>query len=113
MPAATGNCQTGASFYCGWQSSSGLSAFSAPLAPQRRLHRTRAPTSAQLTHLADKIAHRVCRHLARKGWLEGEEESVFLTDSAGCDEGMDALRMSSITDRIATGAQAATSPAFE
>ncbi len=71
-----------------------------------RLHRTRAPTTAQLTHLADTIAHRVCRHLARKGWLEGEEESVFLTDSAGGDDGMDALRMSSITYRIATGAQA-------
>ena len=71
-----------------------------------RLHRARAPTSAQLTELAGKIAHRVCRHLARKGWLEGEEESVFLTDSAGCDDGMDALRMSSITYRIATGAQA-------
>ena len=71
-----------------------------------RLHRTRAPTTAQLTHLADTIAHRVCRHLTRKGWLEGEEESVFLTDSAGGDDGMDALRMSSITYRIATGAQA-------
>ena len=47
--------------------------------PQRkpRLHRTRAPTSAQLTELANTIAHRVCRHLTRKGWLEGEDESVF------------------------------------
>ena len=71
-----------------------------------RLHRTRAPTTAQLTHLADTIAHRVCRHLTCKGWLEGEEESVFLTDSAGGDDGMDALRMSSITYRIATGTQA-------
>ena len=71
-----------------------------------RLHRTRAPTTAQLTYLADTIAHRVCRHLTRKGWLEGEEESVFLTDNAGGDDGMDALRMSSITYRIATGAQA-------
>ena len=59
-----------------------------------------------MTHLADKIAHRVCRHLARKGWLEGEEESAFLTDSAGGDDGMDALRMSSITYRIATDTQA-------
>ncbi len=76
--------------------------------PQRkpRLRRARAPTSAQLTHLADKIARRVCRHLARKGWLEGEDESAFLSDSAGSDDGMDALRMSSITYRIATGAQA-------
>ena len=46
--------------------------------PQRkpRLHRARAPTSAQLTQLASKIAHRVCRHLARQGWLEGEDESA-------------------------------------
>jgi len=50
-----------------------------------RLRRARAPTSAQLTHLAEKIAHRVCRHLARKGWLEGEDESAFLSDSAGCE----------------------------
>jgi len=37
------------------------------------------PTSAQLTQLAGKIAHRVCRHLVRKGWLEGEEDSAFLS----------------------------------
>ncbi len=75
--------------------------------PQRkpRLHRARAPTSAQLTQLADTIARRVCRHLARKGWLEGEDESVFLTDSAGSDDDMDRLRMNSITYRIAIGAQ--------
>jgi hypothetical protein len=66
-----------------------------------RLRRARAPTSAQLTHLAGKIAHRVCRHLARQGWLEGEDESAFLSDRAGCDDGLDALRLSSITYRIA------------
>lgn len=76
--------------------------------PQRkpRLHRTRAPTSAQLTELANTIAHRVCRHLSRRGWLEGEDESVFLSDSAGSDDGMDGLRMSSMTYRIATGRDA-------
>ena len=66
----------------------------------------RAPTSAQLTQLADTIARRVCRHLAKRGWLEGEDDSAFLTDSAGGDDGLDALQMSSITYRIATGAQA-------
>jgi len=71
-----------------------------------RPHRARAPTCAQLTQLAGKIAHRVCRHLVRQGWLEGEDESAFLSDSAGGDDGMDGLRMSSITYRIATGAQA-------
>src|SRR5690606_32448642 len=52
--------------------------------PQRkpRLRRTRAPTSAQLTALANTIAHRVCRHLTRRGWLEGEGESDFLSDRA-------------------------------
>ncbi len=76
--------------------------------PQRkpRLHRTRAPTSEQLTQLADKIAHRLCRHLARNGWLEGEEDSAFLSERAGGDDSLDALRMSSITNRIATGTQA-------
>ncbi|MBY3801829.1 transposase zinc-binding domain-containing protein, partial [Pseudomonas aeruginosa] len=70
--------------------------------PQRkpRLHHTRAPTSAQLTELANTIAHHVCRHLSRRGWLEGEDESVFLSDSAGSDDGMDGLRMSSMTYRI-------------
>ncbi|ULH02022.1 transposase [Aeromonas caviae] len=71
-----------------------------------RLRRARAPTSAQLTQLANTIAHRVCRHLSRRGWLEGEDESVFLSDSAGSDDGMDGLRMSSMTYRIATGRDA-------
>jgi len=71
-----------------------------------RLRRARAPTSAQLTQLANTIAHRVCRHLTRRGWLEGEDESVFLSDSAGSDDGMDGLRMSSMTYRIATGRDA-------
>jgi len=74
--------------------------------PESGVDRASAPTFAQLTLLADKIAHRVCRHLERNGWLEGEDESVFLSDRAGCDDGLDALRMSSITYRIATGAQA-------
>jgi len=71
-----------------------------------RLHRARAPTAAQLTALAGTIAHRVCRHLVRQGWLEGEGDSAHLSDSVGGDEAMDALRMSSITYRIATGPHA-------
>lgn len=47
----------------------------------------------------------MCRHLVRQGWLEGEGESAFLTDHDGGDA-MDALRLTSITDRIATGADA-------
>ncbi len=74
--------------------------------PQRcksRLRRARAPTSAQLTELAGRIAHPICRHLARCGWLEGEVESMFRSGGAGSDAGIDALRMSFITYRIATG----------
>ena len=48
----------------------------------------------------------MCRHLARNGWLEGEDESAFLSERVGGDDGMDALRMSSMTYRIATGEQA-------
>jgi len=73
-----------------------------------RLHRARAPTSAQLTQLADTIAHRVCRHLTRSGWLDSEDESAFLSERAGGDDGMDGLRMSSITYRIATGKHSPT-----
>jgi hypothetical protein len=71
-----------------------------------RLRCVRAPASAKLTELAGTIAHRICRHLTRRGWLEGEEESVFLSDNAGSEDGMDALRMSSISCRIATGPHA-------
>jgi len=74
--------------------------------PASGVDRAHAPTFAQLTLLAGKIAHRVCRHLVRKSLLEGEDESAFLSDRAGCDDGLDALRMSSITDRIATGKHA-------
>jgi hypothetical protein len=76
--------------------------------PQRkpRLHRARAPSPTDLTALAGTIAHRVCRHLVRHGWPEGEGESAFLTDDAGDDATMDALRMSSITYRIASGPHA-------
>lgn len=71
--------------------------------PQRkpRLQRARAPTFTQLTQLAATIACRLCRHLTRKGWLEGENESAFLSDRAAGDDGIDALRMSSIIYRVA------------
>ncbi len=71
-----------------------------------RLHRARAPSSSELTALVGRIAHRVCRHLVRQGWLEGEGESAYLTGNAASDDGMDALRTSSITYRVATGKHA-------
>jgi len=45
------------------------------------------------------------RHLAKQGYLESEDDVPFLTDAAASDEGVDALRMSSVTYRVATGAQ--------
>lgn len=39
-------------------------------------------------------------------WPEGEDESMFLSDSAASEDGMGALRASSITSRIATGKHA-------
>lgn len=71
------------------------------------LHRARAPSFSELTALASLIAHRVCRHLVRQGWLEDEGESAFFTGDAASDDGMDALRSSSITYRVATGKHAA------
>jgi len=49
------------------------------------------------------------QHAARKpasSGPEGEDESAFLSERAGCDDGLDALRMNSITYRIATGKHA-------
>jgi hypothetical protein len=70
-----------------------------------RLRRVGAPSPTRLTALADTIAQRLCRQLARLGWLEGECESAFLFDCAGGDDAMDALRMNSIKCHIATGPQ--------
>jgi len=70
------------------------------------LHRAHAPTSAALTTLCGKIARRVCRHLAKRGYLESEEDAPCLTEAASDEEDMDGLRMSAITYRIATGPQA-------
>lgn len=75
--------------------------------------------AATVSQLQDAVAHATSpaahlptaryaphRHLARKGWLEDEDESAFLWERAGSDDAMDALRMSSITYRIATGKHA-------
>ncbi|MFN9791678.1 MAG: transposase, partial [Pseudomonadota bacterium] len=80
---------------------------SAEAAPRKpRLHRALAPTAAQRTALTGTIAHRMGRHLARQGWLEGEGDAAHLSDRAGSDDAMDTLRMRSITYRIATGKHA-------
>nr|WP_251314821.1 transposase [Escherichia coli] len=71
-----------------------------------RLHRARAPTTAQLTpagscHRAPGVSAPDAQRLARRGG-----ESAFTADSAAGDDSMDGLRMSSITYRIATGRDA-------
>jgi type I restriction enzyme M protein len=35
------------------------------------------------------IADRVCRHPTRMGWLNGEDESVFLAEAASRDDGLE------------------------
>ena len=47
-------------------------------------------------------------HQAHRGrrWLDGEDEPGFLSESAAREDGLDAVRMSSITYRIATGRDA-------
>ncbi|WP_249399620.1 transposase, partial [Escherichia coli] len=81
--------------------------------PQRkpRLHRTRAPTSAQLTELAGTIAHRVCRHLSPRRRPDGEDESAFLSPRPGSDHGIDGRRHSSITPHPPTRSAARRQPA--
>ena len=72
------------------------------------LHRTPAPTPAQMTSLAATIARRVCRHLEKRGYLEseGEGDGPYLSTSACREDGLDAVRMHAITYRIATGPHA-------
>ncbi len=71
-----------------------------------RFRLVRAPTSAELTHLAHVIAHRVGRFLERQGLLERDAENSYLTCDETDDDPMAQLRGSSITYRIAVGPQA-------
>ena len=71
-----------------------------------RFRSLRAPTSAELTHLAHVIAHRVGRFLERQGLLERDAENSYLTYDETDDDPMAQLRGSSITYRIAVGPQA-------
>ena len=50
--------------------------------------RVRAPTSAELTHLAHVIAHRVGRFLERQGLLERDAENSYLTYDETDDDPM-------------------------
>jgi hypothetical protein len=66
----------------------------------------KAPTSAELTALAGRIASRVGRFLERQGLLERDAESASLSELALDDEPMQGLLAHSITYRIAVGPRA-------
>ena len=57
----------------------------------------KAPTSAELTALAGRIASRVGRFLERQGLLERDAQSASLSELALDDEPMQALLAHSIT----------------
>ena len=66
----------------------------------------KAPTSAELTALASRIAQRVGRFLQRQGLLERDVENPCLSEFALDDEPMAALLTHSISYRIAVGPRA-------
>ncbi len=65
-----------------------------------------APSSAELTELADTLARRIGRHLERLGLLEREGEHSYLATETVAEDPMHPLLGSSITYRIAVGPQA-------
>jgi hypothetical protein len=69
-----------------------------------RFRRVSAPVKAELEALVRQIGERVGRHLERKGLLERDLESSYLTlDPCDGDDGMNALLGHSITYRVAVG----------
>jgi hypothetical protein len=66
----------------------------------------KAPTGAELTALASRIAERVGHFLERRGLLERDAESASLSEFALDEEPMQALLAHSITYRIAVGPRA-------
>ncbi len=70
-----------------------------------RFHWVKAPTSAELTALAQTLAQRIGRFLERQGLLERDAENSYLAGAAVEAGPMDQLLGSSITYRIAVGPQ--------
>jgi len=66
----------------------------------------KAPTGAELSALAGRIASRVGRFLERQGLLERDAESASLSELALDDEPMQGLLAHSISYRIAVGPRA-------
>ncbi|NNJ98687.1 MAG: hypothetical protein HKP12_16190 [Gammaproteobacteria bacterium] len=71
-----------------------------------RFHGVNAPSSAELTQLVHKIAHRVVRYLKRQGWLERDAENDYLALDTADDDPLSVLQGHSISYRIALGPQA-------
>ncbi len=70
-----------------------------------RFRWVKAPTSAELTALAQTLARRIGRFLERRGLLERDAENSYLAGEAVEAGPMDQLLGSSITYRIAVGPQ--------
>jgi hypothetical protein len=66
----------------------------------------KAPTNAELSSLAGRIASRVGRCLERQGLLERDAQSASLSELALDEEPMQGLLAHSITYRIAVGPRA-------
>ena len=65
----------------------------------------KAPTSAELTQLTHRIAHRVGHFLERQGLLERTVENSYLATDADNEDPMNILLGHAITYRIAVGPQ--------
>ncbi len=70
-----------------------------------RFRWVKAPTSAELTRLAQTLAQRIGRFLERQGLLERDAENCYLAGEGVDAEPMDQLLGHSITYRIAVGPQ--------
>ena len=66
----------------------------------------KAPTSAELSELAQRIAQRIGRYLERQGLLQRDAQNSYLAGEVIDEEPMDPLWGHSITWRIAVGPQA-------
>ena len=70
-----------------------------------RFRWVKAPTSAELTALARTIARRVGRYLERRGLIERDAETTYLSFEGADEDPMHQLLGDSITYRISVGPQ--------
>ena len=68
-----------------------------------RFRWVKAPTSAKLTALAHTIARRVGRYLERRGLIERDAETTYLSFEGADEDPMHQLRGDSIAYRISVG----------